>query len=111
MALSHFTFRPGQLLATSTVALALLTTGAHAYTMQQEQMCSGDAMRLCGEYIPNVDRITACMVERYSELSDGCKSVFEAPAPAAAPRESNYSAAPAGKPSKPLNITPNFRRG
>ena len=109
MALSRSTFRHGKLLAASCFALTLLSTGAFAYSPQQEQMCTGDAMRLCGEYIPNVDRITACMVQKYSELSPGCQAVFEAPAPAPEPSASSYS--PAGKASKPLNITPNSRRG
>jgi hypothetical protein len=109
MAFSHSTFRHGKLLAASCFALTLLTTGAYAYSPRQEEMCTGDAMRLCGEYIPNVDRITACMIQKYSELSPGCKAVFDAPAAAPAPSASSYS--PAGKASKPLSITPNFRRG
>jgi hypothetical protein len=112
MAFSRSSLRRGKLLAASCFALTLLTTGALAYSPQQEQMCTGDAMRLCGQYIPNVDRITACMVQKYSELSDGCKAVFDAPVPAApTPSASSYSPAPAGKPSKPLTITPNYRRG
>jgi hypothetical protein len=107
MAFTHSALRNGKLLVATAFALGMLTTGALAYTPQQEQMCSGDAMRLCGEYIPNVDRITACMIQKYSQLSDGCKAVFEAP-PAPAPTVTNYS--PATKPSKPLNITPNYKR-
>jgi hypothetical protein len=68
-------------LVASVLAFGILTTGALAHTAEQEQMCSGDAMRLCGEFIPNVDRITACMIQKYSRLSDGCKSVFTAPPP------------------------------
>jgi len=94
--------RSTQLLAASALALGVMTTGALAYTPEQQQMCSGDAMRLCGEFIPNVDRITTCMVQKYSQLSDGCKSVFQAPATPA--QSVNY--APSTKPSKPLTITP-----
>jgi len=97
--------RSTKLLAASALALGMLTTGALAYTPEQQQMCSGDAMRLCGEFIPNVERITACMVQKYSQLSDGCKSVFQAPTPPAAPTQPiNYT--PSSKPSKPLTITP-----
>ena len=60
--------RSTRLLAASALALGVMTTGALAYTPEQQQMCSGDAMRLCGEFIPNVDRITACMVQKYSCL-------------------------------------------
>src|SRR5258708_6718402 len=104
--------RSTKLLAAAALAFGMLTTGALAHTAEQEQMCTGDAMRLCGEFIPNVDRITACMIQKYSQLSDGCKSVFSAPAPAtpapAAPV--NYSPTTT-RPSKPLNITPNVKRG
>ena len=98
--------RSTQLLAVSALALGIMTTGALAYTPEQEQMCTGDAMRLCGEFIPNVDRITACMVQKYSQLSDGCKSVFHAPAPA---QPVNYT--PSTRPTKPLTITPSLKHG
>jgi hypothetical protein len=102
--------RSTQILAASLLAFAIGTSGAIAHTAEQEQMCSGDAMRLCGEFIPNVDRITACMIQKYSQLSDGCKSVFHAPTPAAAPPQPvNYT--PSTKPSKPLTITPNLKHG
>jgi len=70
------------------------------------------AMRLCGEYIPDVDRITACMVQKYSSLSDGCKSVFQAPqaAPTVAPA-APVSYTPTAKPAKPLNLKPNLKKG
>ena len=103
------TIRGGKLLVATTLMLGMLTTASYAYTPQQEQLCTGDAMRLCGEYIPDVDRITACMSRQYDQLSQGCKAVFQMPAPAAAPTAATYSS-PA-KPSKPLNLTPNLKRG
>ena len=35
-----------------------------------------DAMRLCGEYVPDVERITACMIARKSQLSPECRRFF-----------------------------------
>ena len=35
-----------------------------------EQMCTGDAMRLCASEIPDVERVTACMVQKRAQLSD-----------------------------------------
>ena len=58
-----------------------VATGARAYSPEQEQMCTGDAMRLCSSEIPDVDRITACMIQRQAELSPGCKVFFRAPPP------------------------------
>jgi hypothetical protein len=99
-------------LVASVLAFGMLTTSAFAHTAEQEQMCSGDAMRLCGEFIPSVDRITACMIQKYSQLSDGCKSVFQVPAPAARTPASpvNYSPTTT-RPSKPLTATPTLKRG
>jgi hypothetical protein len=68
------TIRGGKLLAATTLMLGMPTTASYAYTPQQEQLCTGDAMRLCGEYIPDVDRITACMVSKHDQLSEGCNS-------------------------------------
>lgn len=61
---------------------ASLSPAAAQGTPEQQQLCSGDAMRLCGDMIPDVPRITACMVARRAELSPGCRSVFRyEPAP------------------------------
>jgi hypothetical protein len=43
---------------------------------QQRAACENDAMRLCGQYVPDVDRITACMHARRSQLSPRCRAVF-----------------------------------
>ena len=34
-------------------------------------MCTGDAMRLCGHEIPNVQRITACMHKLRAQVESG----------------------------------------
>lgn len=97
--------RGGGLLAATVLSLGLLTTAASAYTQEQQQLCTPDAMRLCGSEIPDVDRVTACMIAKRSQLSDGCRSVFRPMGTAPAPV--NY--APTGKPHQPLKITPNKR--
>ncbi len=98
--------RHGKLLAATAFALGLLTTASHAYTQEQEQMCTSDAMRLCGTEIPDVDRVTACMIRQRALLSDGCKAVFRYEPPAATAQPASYSPA---KATKPLNITPHKR--
>ena len=103
MAFTDSIMRNCQLLVTITFALAALSTAALAYTAEQQQMCTGDAMRLCASEIPDVDRVTACMVQKRAQLSDGCKAVFQY-VPPAATTPVNY--APAAKPSRPLNLTP-----
>jgi hypothetical protein len=67
--------RPGLLLATALLA-ALLSSASEAYTPEQQQACSDDAFRLCGPAIPDVDRVTACMVSKKEQLSPGCRVFF-----------------------------------
>ena len=81
-----FRLRRSVLAAVSGLALAvLIQPGAgFAYTPEQQQACTPDAMRLCGEFVPNVDAITACMVQRRAQLSPQCAVFFRrGPEPAA----------------------------
>jgi hypothetical protein len=67
----------------SFVALLALATvaplGAHAQGVRgrQEAACTGDALRLCGDYIPDEGRITACMNTKRSQLSTPCRAFFD----------------------------------
>lgn len=97
--------RSGSLLAATVLSLGLLTTAASAYTQEQQQLCTGDAMRLCSDTIPDIERTTACMIAKQSQLSDGCRSVFRPMG--TTPTQVNYP--PTGKPHQPLKITPNKR--
>jgi hypothetical protein len=108
MAFKGSMIHSGKLLVATAFILGALTTTSFAYSQRQQEMCTGDAMRLCSAYIPDVDRITACMVSKHDLLSDGCKAVFEMPAAVPAPTASYASPT---KPAKPLNLTPNLKRG
>ncbi|MGY0571504.1 hypothetical protein ACTGJ9_010950 [Bradyrhizobium sp. RDM12] len=55
--------------------LALPGTG-FAYTPEQQQACTPDAMSLCGEFVPDVDAITACMIRKKAQLSPQCAAFF-----------------------------------
>jgi len=67
-------------LAATLAALSILTMPqpAHTYTVEQQQYCTGDAFRLCGSEIPDIDRVTSCMVRNRSQLSPECRRVFGA---------------------------------
>ena len=72
--------RTSRLLLLSAVALAAAALSASpglAFSSEAQQMCTGDAMRLCGHEVPNVQRITACMVKQRAQLSPGCRAVME----------------------------------
>jgi hypothetical protein len=73
------------LMLVTAFAVSMLPAGARAYTQEEEQACSSDAFRLCGPEIPDVDRVTACMIRNKSQLSPGCRVFFREPAPEATP--------------------------
>ena len=70
-------------LARLCVSLALLSATASPAlcfsqgTPEQQLACTPDVLRLCSAFIPNADRIAACLRERSSELSDACRSAIE----------------------------------
>ena len=46
-------------------------------TPEQRAACAPDAFRLCASYIPDATNVEACLRQRKSDLSDGCRVVFE----------------------------------
>jgi hypothetical protein len=93
-ALRSSRFQFGLMLATA-LSVSMWSGASRAYSPEQEQACTPDAMRLCGAYIPDVDRITVCMIRNKSQLSPGCRAHFRP----------ERSAAPV-KAGRPLGITP-----
>jgi hypothetical protein len=47
------------------------------WTQEQRAACEPDAMRLCNQYVPDVQRISACMAHYRRYLSPACRKVFE----------------------------------
>lgn len=99
-ALRFTKFQLGLMLATA-LPVSMLPTSGEAYTPEQQQACSGDAMRLCGAFVPDVDRITVCMIQNKSQLTPGCRAHF-GPEPS-----SEVTSINAGK---PLSIKPATQR-
>jgi hypothetical protein len=64
------------LILTTVLFASANSPSAFAYTQEQQQACTPDAMRLCGNFVPNVDQITACMIARKSQLSPECRRFF-----------------------------------
>jgi hypothetical protein len=56
---------------------ALSSSSSFAFSEQAQQMCTGDAFRLCSSEIPNIPAITACMYKHRAELSTGCRTVMD----------------------------------
>jgi hypothetical protein len=56
---------------------ALSSKASFAFSAEAQQMCSGDAFRLCSSDIPNIPAITACMFKHRADLSTGCRTVMD----------------------------------
>ena len=69
------TIKIAALFAIAAAATAL--SANPSLSSEAQQMCTGDAMRLCGHEVPNVQRITACMVKNKAQLSPGCRAVMD----------------------------------
>ena len=50
---------------------------AQQWTQEQRQACEPDAMRLCQQYVPDVQRVSACMAHYRRYLSPACRAVFD----------------------------------
>jgi hypothetical protein len=97
---------PFGLVLATVLSASMFSTASLAYTPEQQQACTGDAFQFCGNDIPDVDRVTACMIRNKSRLSAGCRAHFRpGPEPveaAASPAGRPMSIAPA-KPRKPVS--------
>jgi hypothetical protein len=49
-------------------------------TPEQQANCQDDAMRLCGQFVPDVNRITSCMVAKRRLVSARCRATMAASA-------------------------------
>ena len=81
------------LFAITATAFTLQTSPTLAFSPEAQQMCSDDAMRLCSSEIPDIPRITACMVRKKAQVSPGCRAVMDREAAAAAAARKREAAA------------------
>lgn len=93
--ISHARLQLALALATG-LAASIASTESRAYTPEEQQACSPDAFRLCGAEIPDVDRITACMIRNKSQLSPQCRAFFKG----------GPEAGEADPPGRPMSIKP-----
>jgi hypothetical protein len=69
--------RAALLLAFAGSFSALSSSAGFAFSSEAQQQCTGDAFRLCSSEIPNIPKITACMIKQRANLSAGCRSVMD----------------------------------
>jgi hypothetical protein len=81
------------LMLVTALAVSMWPAASEAYTPEQQQACSDDAFRLCSADIPDVDRVTACMI------TPGCRVYFK-----------SSEAEPAVRAGMPLSLSPAAER-
>jgi hypothetical protein len=65
-------------------AIALASVAARAQpqaemyrgTPEDQQACTDDAFRLCGQFVPDAPRIVQCLIANKPKLSPACHEVF-----------------------------------
>ncbi len=67
----------GLVLAFAASMSALTSTSSFAFSAEAQEKCTGDAMRLCSSEIPNVSKVTACMIRQRASLSSACRVVMD----------------------------------
>ena len=67
----------GLILSIATTISVFTSHQSFAFSAEAQQMCTGDAFRLCSSEIPNIPKITACMISHRSQLSAGCRAVMD----------------------------------
>jgi hypothetical protein len=93
-------------------AVAPASSQEYRGTWEQQMACTPDVWRLCGDQIPDVSRIVACLRQNTPQLSNGCRAVFESQAsaqpqpPASRGLQQNAPRARAPQPGQPPAVRP-----
>ena len=68
--------------------ISIASTGSSfAFSEGVKQACYSDAFRLCSSEIPNVQKTTACMMQRKAQLSAGCRAAVDKESGGGAPNK------------------------
>lgn len=51
-------------------------SAASAQSQEATQACTPDAMRLCSEFIPDREKVRACMLRKRAQLSEACRTAM-----------------------------------
>jgi len=77
MTASIATLRSATLLLTTAAFFPMTANPVLAFSDEAQQMCTTDAFRLCASEIPDIPKITACMIKHRTDLSAGCRAVMD----------------------------------
>jgi hypothetical protein len=64
-------------IALSLLCLTLVPLGARADEQSDQQACMGDAMTICGQFIPDREKVGACLFSNRSRISPDCRTAMQ----------------------------------
>lgn len=64
-------------IALSALCLTLAPLGARADEQSDQQACMNDAMTICGQFIPDRDRVGACLYSNRTRISPACRTAMQ----------------------------------
>ena len=64
---------PAGLLLIAIAAMGVGGAAAQQGTPEAREACTPDAMRLCSDFIPDVAKVTHCMMAKRGQLSAACR--------------------------------------
>ena len=67
---------PAALLFVAITVTGIGGASAQQGTPEARQACTPDAMRLCSDFIPDVAKVTHCMMAKRGQLSAACRSAM-----------------------------------
>jgi hypothetical protein len=56
---------------------ALTPVAAAAETQEEQQACTNDAFNVCGDFIPDRERVAACLAHNINRISPACRTVMQ----------------------------------
>jgi hypothetical protein len=65
------------IIALSALCLTLAPFGARADEQSDQQACMNDAMTICGQYIPDRERVGACLHANQTRISPACRVAIQ----------------------------------
>jgi hypothetical protein len=68
--------------------VAFISAPALAQSQDEQQACMNDAFTVCGDAIPDRDRVAACLAQNINRISAPCRTVmlrYSSPASAQTP--------------------------
>ncbi len=69
---------PAGFLLIAIAAMGIDGAAAQQGTPEARQACTPDAMRLCSDFIPDVPKVTKCMMAKRAQLSRECRMAMAA---------------------------------